>query len=102
MDKVVVIGDLLSAPHQTTLALLDEVEEVMNPSVEPSPHPTPPALDICIDVDCKPVGCHMNLFSQPLSSRSVHPPNLGVFYSSIPDFAYDVHEDQAGDGVGVE
>lgn len=71
----------------------------MNSSVEPSPPPTPLSLDICANVDCKPIGCHLDLFSQPSSSRSVDPPHFGVLCSSIPDSACDVHKDQVGEGV---
>jgi hypothetical protein len=42
-------------------------------SIEMSHPPTPPTLDIYADLDRKPVGCHMDLFPQPLSPHSVDP-----------------------------
>jgi len=102
MNKVTVIDDTSFAPCQTTIALQDEVEEVTNPSVEPSPPLTPPSLDIYASLDCKPVGCHVDLFSQSLSSRSIDPTDFGVLHSSISNSTCDVHKHQVVDRVGVE
>lgn len=64
--------------------------EVSNQPVELSPPPTPPALDFCVDLDCNPYGCHVILFSQPLSSSSFDPLDFGVLCSSILDSTCDV------------
>lgn len=74
----------------------------MNQSVELSPPPTPPALDICVDLGCKPDGCHAISFSQPPSSGTYDPTDYTVLCSLVPDITFVVHEDQYVDGVGVE
>ena len=76
--------------------------EVTNLYFKLSPSPNPSALDICVDVNCKPIGCHIEFFSQTPSFHSVDPPDFGILCSSIPDFACDVHEDQVVDGVGFK
>lgn len=67
-------------------------------SVELSHPPTPPALDIYIDLACKPIFFHVDSFPQPLSPRSVDPPDCTVLCSSIPDSSPIVNEDQVVDG----
>lgn len=53
-------------------------------------------------MDCEPVVCHVNLFSQPPSSCPIDPLDFGALCSSIPDFASEFHEDQVVEGFGVE
>jgi len=78
------------------------VGEVVNQLVELSHSSNPPAMDLCADLDCKPIGYHVIYFSQPLSSGSFNPLDSGVSCSYILDFIGDFHEDQIVDGVGVE
>lgn len=63
--------------------------------------PTPPALDIYVDLVCKPAGYHMDLLPQPLSLCSIDPPNSTVLCSSIRSSSRVVNEDQVIDGVDV-
>lgn len=72
----------------------------MHTFVELSHLPTPPALNICIDLSCE-IGCHVDLFPQPPSSLSVDPMDCTVLFSPIPDSTLVVHEDQVVDRVGV-
>ncbi len=103
MDKVIVPGDPLSPSHLTTLAPQVEEGEVENPPVDLSPSsPTPPAQDLCTDLECNPDGCHVVLSPQPLSFGPFNPSNFGVFSSSISDLTCDVHKDQVLDGVSAE
>lgn len=74
----------------------------MNQYVELSHPPTPPTLDIYTDLDLKPIGCHVNIFSQPLSSRSVDPLDCTVLCSPVLNSTFIVHEDQFVNRVGVE
>jgi len=95
-EKVVVTSDLPSSSHQ------DEVGKVANQSVELSPPPTPPALDICADLECKPDGCQVISFSQPPSSGTYDPTDYIVLCSLVPNSTFVVQEDQFVDRVGVE
>lgn len=70
-------------------------------SFELSHLPTPLALDICIDLACKPTGRHVDLLPQPLSPRFVDPLNCTMLCSSILDSTLVVNEDQVVDRVGV-
>ena len=70
-------------------------------STELSRPPTPHALDICVDLACNLVGCHMDLFPQPPSPCSVDPPDCTILFSSISDSSPIVNEDQVVDRVGV-
>lgn len=102
MNKVSIISDPLSASHHTTLASQCEVGEVVNPSVELSHPPTPPTLDIYKYLACKPIYFHMKLFYQPLSSRSIDPPDCTTLCSPVSEFTFVVHEDKVVDRFGFE
>lgn len=78
------------------------MREVAISSIELSHPITPLALNIYVDFDCNPDGCHVVLSSQPPSSHFVDPPDCIVFCSSILYFSCDVHKDQVLDKVGVE
>lgn len=76
--------------------------ETANTYVELSHPPTSPALDICGDLACKPIGCHMKLFSQPPFSHSIYPWDYHVLCCPIPGSTFVVQEDQVVDGVSVK
>lgn len=76
--------------------------EVSNPSAELSHPPTPPSLDIYIDLACKNVGYYVKFFSQPSSSRSVDPLDYIVLCSFVPNSTIIIHEDQVVDRIGFE
>lgn len=99
MDKVIVTSDCPSSSHQTALALQCEVGEGAHPSVELSHPPTPLALEFYVDLACKTFGCHVDLFPQPLSPRSVDPPDYIVLCSPVLESTLVVHEDQVIDGI---
>lgn len=76
--------------------------EGASPSVELSHHPIPHALDLCANLACKAVGCHMDLFPQPLSLRFVDPLDCTMLCCPIPDSTLIVHGDQVVDEVHIE
>ena len=86
---------------QVTIRPQCEVGEGAHTSFELSHPPTPHALDILIDLACKPIGCHVDSFPQPLSQRSVDPSDCTILCSSIPNSSLVVNEDQVVDGVSV-
>lgn len=100
-DKVVVTSYYPCSSHQTTLAPQCEVGEGGRTSVELSHPPTPSPLDICADLACNPIGCHMDFLPQPPTLRFVDPPDCIVSCSSIPDSTLVLNEDQVIEGVGV-
>lgn len=71
-------------------------------SIELSHPPTPPTLDICIDLACKPIGFHVVLSSQPSSSSSFDPPDCTVLCSPVSVSTLIFHKDQVVNRVGVE
>lgn len=101
MDKVTVTSDCPSSSHQTALSPQCEVGEGARTSVDLSHPPTPLGLNICIDLACKTICCHVDLFHQPLSLRSVDPLNCTVLCSPIPESTLVVHEDRVIDRVDI-
>lgn len=99
MDKVVVPSEPPSPSHQMTLVPQGEEGEVANLPIKLPPPPTPPALDFCIDFDCKPDGCHMVSTPRTPSNGSFDPLYFDVLCSSILDSTCDVHENQVMDEV---
>lgn len=71
-------------------------------SLELSHHPTPPSLDIYTGLACKPVGCHVSLFSQSSSSCSIYPSDYSLLCSPIANSTLFIHEHQVVDRVGFE
>lgn len=63
------------------------------PSVELSHPPTLPTLDFYPDMAFETIGCHVDLFPQPLSPHLVNPPDCIMLYSPILDSTIIVHED---------
>ena len=59
---VVVTSDYPPSPHQETPSPRSEMGDHAHTSIELSHPPTPPDLDIYVDLDCKPVGCHVDSF----------------------------------------
>jgi len=98
---VTVTSDCPPSPHQTSPPSQSVVGDYAHTSVELSHLLTPHALDIFADLACKPVGCHVDFFPQPLSPCSVDPPDCTVLCSSIPDSSPTVNKDQVFDRVGV-
>jgi len=99
---VVVTSHCLSSSHQTALAPQCEARERVHLSVELSHPPTPPALDLYLYLADKAIGCHVDLFPQPLSPHFVYPLDCTVLCSPVPDSTLVVHEDLVVDEVCVE
>ena len=93
-DEVAITSDSPSSSHQKSLALKDEVAEVVNPSVQLSPPPTPPTLDIFPDLASKPVCCHVDSSHRPSSSHSVDPSDCSILCSPILESSPVLNEDQ--------
>lgn len=70
-------------------------------SIKLSHPPTPPALNVCVDLACKPIGCHVDSFPQPPSPHSIDLPDCSVLCSLILGSTSCVHEDQVVNEVGV-
>lgn len=98
---VTVTSDFPPSPHQTTSPPQSDVGEHAHTSVQLSHPPTPLDLDICADLACKNVGCHLDLFPQPPSPCSIHSPDCTILCSYVPDSTCILNEDQAFDGVDV-
>lgn len=98
---VVITSDCLPSPHQIAPPPQSDVGEHSHTFFELSHPPTPPALDICANLVCKPTGCHMDLLHQTLSLHFVDPLDCTVLCSSISDSTCVVKKDEVVDGVGV-
>lgn len=96
-----VMSDFPPSPHQTTPPPQSDVGDYAHTSVELSHPPTPPALGSCTYLACKPIGCHMDSFTQPLSSCSIDPLDCPVSCSSISDSYPTMNKDQVVNGVGT-
>ena len=80
---VAITSDCPPSPHQTNPPKRSDVEDHAHTSAELSHSPTPPTLDIYADLACKPIVCHVDLFPQPLSPRSIDPLDCTVLCSPI-------------------
>lgn len=89
------------SPHQTTPPLRSDVGDHAHTFVELSHRTTPPPLNICTDLACKPIGCHVDSFPRPPSSCFVNPLDCTALCSSILNSSPIVDEDQVVDGVGI-
>ena len=98
---VAITSDYPPSPHHTTPPPQSDVGDYAHTSVELSHPPTPPTLDICADLACKLVGCHVDSFPQPPSPHSVDPLDCTILCSSVPDSSPIVNEDQVVNGVSV-
>jgi len=98
---VAVTSDCLPSPHQIAPQPRSDVGDHAHTYVELSHPPTPPALDICTDLACKPIGFHVDSFPQPRSPCFVDHPDCNVFCFPIPDSSPIVNEDQVVDRFGV-
>lgn len=70
-------------------------------SVELSHPPTPPSLDIRVNLACKNVLHYMDLFPQPPFLHSIDPLDCTILCSFVPDSTLVVKEDQVVDGFGI-